>query len=80
VLIDPEQSTARAVIGALHGAPVVLDDAAALFGGRVTGDFKRQFDPRVADALLTKAGVANAADRHIHVTVLRRAIGEAASE
>ena len=79
VLIDPEQATARAVIGALDAAPIVLRDAAELFGGRITGDFKQQFDARVADAILTKAGVANAADRHIHVTVLRRAINEAAS-
>ena len=79
VLIDPEHTTARAVIGALDAAPIVLRDAAELFGGRITGDFKQQFDARVADAILTKAGVANAADRHIHVTVLRRAINEAAS-
>jgi aerobic carbon-monoxide dehydrogenase medium subunit len=79
VLIDPEQATARAVIGALDGAPVVLGDAAALFDGRVTGDFKQQFDARVADAILTKAGIANAADRHIHIAVLRRAINEAAA-
>jgi carbon-monoxide dehydrogenase medium subunit len=79
VLIDPGQATARAVIGALDAAPIVLRDAAELFGGRITGDFKQQFDARVADAILTKAGVANAADRHIHVTVLRRAINEAAS-
>lgn len=79
VLIDPEQATARAVIGALDGAPVVLGDATALFDGRVTGDFKQQFDARVADAILTKAGIANAADRHIHIAVLRRAISEAAT-
>jgi aerobic carbon-monoxide dehydrogenase medium subunit len=79
VLIDPEQATARAVIGALDGAPVVLGDATALFDGRVTGDFKQQFDARVADAILTKAGIANAADRHIHIAVLRRAINEAAA-
>jgi carbon-monoxide dehydrogenase medium subunit len=79
VLIDPEQATARAVIGALDGAPVVLRDAAVLFDGQVTGDFKQQFDARVADAILTKAGIANAADRHIHIAVLRRAINEAAA-
>ena len=80
VLIDPAQATARAVIGAaLDAAPIVLGDAAALFGGRVTGDFKTQFDARVADAILIKAGMANKADRHIHVTVLRRAINEAAA-
>jgi carbon-monoxide dehydrogenase medium subunit len=79
VLVDPESATARAAIGALDTAPIVLGDAAALFGGRVTGDFKRQFDARIADAMLIKAGVANAADRHIHVTVLRRAIAEASA-
>jgi aerobic carbon-monoxide dehydrogenase medium subunit len=79
VLIDPEQANARAVIGALERAPIVLGDAAALFGGEVTGDFKRQFDARIADALLMKAGMTNAADRHIHVAVLRRAIDEASA-
>ncbi len=79
VLIDPEQATARVVIGAVEAAPIVLADAAVLFGGRITGDFERQFDTRAADAILTNAGMANSADRHIHVAVLRRAIGEAAA-
>src|SRR5258707_6338388 len=65
VLIDPEKASARAVIGALDAAPIVVGDAAALFGGRVTGDFKRQFVVRMADAILMKGGIANAADRHI---------------
>src|ERR1700704_2121193 len=55
VLIDPESATARAVIGAVEAAPIVIGDAAALFGGRVTADFKRQFDARIADAILIKA-------------------------
>jgi carbon-monoxide dehydrogenase medium subunit len=79
VLVDPESATARAAIGALDTAPMVLGDAAALFGGRVTGDFKRQFDARIADAMLIEVGVANAAARHIHVAVLRRAIAEASA-
>jgi carbon-monoxide dehydrogenase medium subunit len=79
VLIDPEQASARAVIGALEAAPIVLGDAAALFGGQITADFKQQFDPRVADAILMKAGIVNAADRHIRVAVLRRAINEASA-
>jgi carbon-monoxide dehydrogenase medium subunit len=78
VLIDPEQATARAVIGALEAAPIVLADASSLFGGRVTADFGRRFDVRVADAILLKSGISNAGDRHIHVTALRRAIDEAA--
>ena len=79
VLIDPERATARVVLGALEAAPIVLGDASALFGGRVTGDFKQHFDARAADAVLIKAGVTNAVDRHIHVAVLSRAINEAAA-
>jgi aerobic carbon-monoxide dehydrogenase medium subunit len=79
VLIDPDRATARAVIGALDAAPIVLGDATTLFGGRVTGDFKRQFDGRIADAILTKMGIVNAIDRHIHIAVLRRAVNEASA-
>jgi aerobic carbon-monoxide dehydrogenase medium subunit len=79
VLIDPELATARAVIGAVEAAPIVLGDAASLFGGRITGDFKRQFDAHAADAMLIKAGIANAVDRHVHVAVLRRAVNEASA-
>jgi aerobic carbon-monoxide dehydrogenase medium subunit len=78
VLIDPDAGTARVVIGALQSAPMVLDQSADLFGGRLTGEFSRKFDARVADALLAKAGISDAVDRHIHVSVLRRAIAEAA--
>src|SRR5450755_906201 len=79
VLIDPDRATARAVIGALGGAPIVLPEAAAIFRGRIASDFEKQFDASVADAILAKAGVSNAADRHIHVTALRRAVKEAAA-
>jgi aerobic carbon-monoxide dehydrogenase medium subunit len=79
VLIDPDTAAARVAIGAIETAPIVLRDAAPLFGGSITGDFKRQFDAHAADALLSKAGVTDAANRHIHVTVLRRAIDEAAA-
>jgi len=79
VLIDPEAAEGRVVIGAIEAAPIVLGDATPLFGGSVTGDFRRHFDARVADALLLKAGMTDAANRHIHVTVLRRAIDEAAA-
>lgn len=79
VLIDPDAATARIVIGAVEAAPIVIDNATELFGGRVGGDFGKRFDARVADLLLAKAGIADAADRHIHVTVLRRAIAEAAA-
>lgn len=77
VVIDPDAGTARVVIGALESAPMMLDQPAELFGGSLNGEFGRRFDARVADALLTKAGISNAVDRHIHVSVLRRAIVEA---
>ena len=79
VLIDAAAATARIVIGAVEAAPIVIDEAAELFGGRIDGAFGATFDPRVADALLSKAGIADAADRHIHVAVLRKAIAEAAA-
>ena len=79
VLIDPEAAGARVVIGAIDAPPIVLSDASALFGGKISGNFPQQFDASAAEALLSKAGVTNAADRHIHVTILRRAIVEAAA-
>ncbi len=77
VVIDPDAGTARVVIGALETAPMLLDQPTELFGGSLNGEFGRKFDARVADALLMKAGISNAVDRHIHVSVLRRAIAEA---
>jgi carbon-monoxide dehydrogenase medium subunit len=79
VLIDPYRATARVVIGAINRAPIVLSDAASLFGGRLTGNFKEELDVPAVDTLLVKAGIASIAERHIHITVLRRAIHEAAS-
>jgi aerobic carbon-monoxide dehydrogenase medium subunit len=79
ILIDPGAATARVVIGAIDSAPIVIANAAELFGGRIAGDYKKRFDARVADVLLAKAGVSNAAHRHIHVNVLKRAVREAAA-
>jgi carbon-monoxide dehydrogenase medium subunit len=79
IMIDPSAAMARVVIGAIDAAPIVITNAAELFGGRVGGDYKDRFDTRVADAILAKAGVSNAAHRHIHVSVLKRAIREAAA-
>jgi carbon-monoxide dehydrogenase medium subunit len=78
VLIDPEAGKARVVIGAVEAAPIVVDDAAELFGGKIDGQFKSRFDACVADRLLTEAGISDATDRHMHVTILRRAVAEAA--
>jgi carbon-monoxide dehydrogenase medium subunit len=79
ILIDPEAGMARIVIGAVDAAPIVVEEAAQLFGGRICGDFGRRFDVRVADQLLAGSGIASAVDRHIHATVLRKAVLEAAA-
>ncbi|WP_022723133.1 xanthine dehydrogenase family protein subunit M [Rhodopseudomonas sp. B29] len=78
VLIDPTTASARIVIGALDAAPVVVAEPAELFGGRIDANYKTTFDVRVADRLLGDAGIVDAAQRHIHVTVMQRALREAA--
>ncbi|HMK79886.1 MAG TPA: FAD binding domain-containing protein [Xanthobacteraceae bacterium] len=77
VLLAPAAGAGRGVIGAIEAPPIVLD-ARALFGGSIAGDFAARFDPRVADAALTAAGMRDAVDRHMHVAVLRRAVMQAA--
>ena len=79
VVIDPPAGTARLVIGAIEAAPIVIKNPFELFGGRIAEDYKERFDPRVADAILARAGIADAAQRHIHVNVLKRAIRGAAA-
>jgi len=77
VLLDPVSGQGRAVIGAVEAPPVVIADARPLFGGRIGSDFLSRFDPTVADAALIEAGMTDAIDRHVHVTVLRRAVMQA---
>lgn len=77
VLIEPDKSRNRVVIGAIDRTPIVVDDS-SLFGAAIT-DLRRQFDRDLADRLLMQAGVADPAARHIHVSVLARAMAEAAA-
>ncbi len=79
ILIDPEAEIARVVVGATDAAPILVKDPARLFGGRITGDFKKRFDIDAADRLLVDTGVSDPVDRHIHLTVLHRAVMEAAT-
>jgi carbon-monoxide dehydrogenase medium subunit len=78
VMIDPDAGSARIVIGATDAAPITITNAEALFGGRIAGDYKDRFDARAADDLLESAGLADRTHRHIHFSVLKRAILEAA--
>ena len=77
VVLDPVTGDGRAVIGAIEAPPLQWADARPLFGGRITSDFATRFDPRAADTALIAAGIADAADRHQHITVLRRAVMQA---
>lgn len=70
VLIDPERSVCRAVMGAIEAKPIVIGDASPLLGGNSTLD---GFDAGLADAVLRKADIDNPIDRQIHVVALRRA-------
>jgi carbon-monoxide dehydrogenase medium subunit len=80
VVIDPEAGRGRAVIGAVEAAPVVIEDARTLFGGVIGPTFAARFDAGAADALLSSAGMSDPVDRHVHVTVLRRAVGQASGK
>jgi aerobic carbon-monoxide dehydrogenase medium subunit len=77
VLIDQEARAARVVIGAIEAPPMLLADAAPLFGGRLDGDFAARFDVEAAGRLLAEAGIADPVERHIRVGVLRKAVAEA---
>ncbi len=74
MLIEPGTGRGRAVIGAVEGPPLLFADASPLFGGRIGPDFAERFDPGAADAALHAAGMADAVARHVHVTVLARAV------
>ncbi|MCJ2081351.1 FAD binding domain-containing protein [Methylobacterium sp. J-090] len=78
VRIEPETGRGRVVIGAIERAPLVVAEAGRLFGGRIGPDFAERFDPRAADGVLREAGMTDAVDRHVHVTILARAVAQAA--
>jgi aerobic carbon-monoxide dehydrogenase medium subunit len=77
VVIDPAGGSGRAVIGAVEAAPIVIEDARVLFGGAIGPSFAATFDASAADAALAAAGMKDPVDRHIHVTVLERAVAQA---
>jgi len=80
VVLDVEEGRGRAVIGAVEAAPVVIEDARILFGGAIDLSFAARFDGAAAEALLASAGMSDPVDRHIHVTVLRRAVEQASGQ
>lgn len=79
VRIEPGTGRGRVVIGAVERAPIVVPEPRALFGGRIGPGFADRFDAPAADALLREVGMTDPVARHIHVTVLARAVAQAAS-
>jgi aerobic carbon-monoxide dehydrogenase medium subunit len=75
VFYNPEQQVLKAVIGATHGPPIVIDNARELFGG-MPGAGPLRFDVQSALGLLTANGVQGGAACQTHVTALQRAAAE----
>ncbi len=74
VLHDPERAVCRAVIGATESTPIVVADAAPLFGGRPEAGLAVGYDSTRAAALLDDKGMRDPFERQIHLAALRRAV------
>jgi carbon-monoxide dehydrogenase medium subunit len=77
ILHDPDRSVFRAVFGATGSTPIVVADAASLFGGSARVAAPGAFDPGAAARVLTAAGMTDRFDNQIHVVALKRAIDRA---
>jgi aerobic carbon-monoxide dehydrogenase medium subunit len=75
---DPERGVLRAVLGAIGGPPIVIDDASGLFGGARDLGPSVRFDEAAADRLLAGLGRnLDATRRRLNLTALARAAEEA---
>ena len=74
VLFDPERAVCRAVIGATESTPIVVPEAAPLFGGRPENGLAKTYDASSAATLLDEKGMRDPFERQIHLTVLERAV------
>lgn len=75
VFYNPEQQVLKAVIGATHGRPIVIDNATEMFGGK-PGAGPLRFDEQSALSLLKANGVQGGAACQTHITALQRAAAE----
>jgi aerobic carbon-monoxide dehydrogenase medium subunit len=74
VLFDPERAVCRVVIGATESTPIVVADAAPLFGGRPEKGLARTYDRALAAMLLDDRGMHDPFERQIHLVALERAV------
>lgn len=77
VLHDPERAVFRAVIGATESRPIVISNAASLFGAGPSAGLAADFDPGAAARALSAAGMTDSFDIQIHVVALKRAVDRA---
>jgi carbon-monoxide dehydrogenase medium subunit len=73
VLVDLERAVCRAAIGAIESTPIVVADAASLFGDQPEG-LARTFDRALAARLLDDRGIEDFFQRQIHLVALERAV------
>lgn len=77
ILHDPDRSVFRAVFGATGSTPIVIADAASLFGGNARVANPGTFDRGAAERVLIAAGMTDRFDNQIHVAALKRAVNQA---
>jgi carbon-monoxide dehydrogenase medium subunit len=80
VFVDPDRDRFRAVIGAIQGRPIVIDDARAIFGGIPQPTDAIRLNDGAAAELLRHAGVTRSATLRLHITALTRAAVQAFAE
>ena len=66
------------MIGAIEAAPIVVADAAALFGGRIAGDYKAAFDRARPTRILARPECRSRRNGRSMSAALKRAVSEAA--
>jgi carbon-monoxide dehydrogenase medium subunit len=77
VLHDPQRSVFRAVLGAIETAPIVLADAAVLFGGPYRPNLADRLDQAGLLRLLDERGVTDPYIRQLVPVALKRAARQA---
>ncbi len=77
VLIDPETGSCRIVMGATESTPIVFENGAKLFGGKLEGALRERLDRRaVIEALTHKGRGDDAIGVQLHLVALERALAQ----
>jgi aerobic carbon-monoxide dehydrogenase medium subunit len=77
VLYDPARNVFRAVIGAIETAPIVVADAAALFGGGFGSELAERLDRTSVLQRLDAKNVTDEYLRSLAAVALKRAANQA---